>query len=224
MTAKFKIMLPLFTLIAMLTACASTRQLQTLKEAANHSEWQTIADAKVDCDDEDDACQQMHLLKGDACYRLAKQTTEKLKNYQCAAEQLQLGIQHIPDWKSIAPIVGKPEQYYENWCESLRLLRSEQNNNANAATYNQKLLDCAQGFSQKAETLQSAASFFLYNAELAAIRLQPFGPDTCPALRQLQHKQALATQEAAHSAYAENHKRLLDDITGIKSLVPGCYP
>lgn len=214
--------LTLCLIAGVLASGCATRQLKNLKESAAQGQWQEIADAEVDCQADDETCNQLHLLKGDACYRLAKQHTDSIKNYQCAAEQLELGIRLTPDWNVAAPVVGNRAQYYENWCESLRLLRSEQTSTAAAQPYNQKLLSCAREFLQAPGQLQPAATFFLHNAELAAIRFQIDDTGSCQALTQLQESETQAVQQAAQSRYFELHRRLLSDIHGIKASIPGC--
>lgn len=204
-----------------LSACA-TRQLKNFKEDAANSQWQKIAEDEVNCEAEDEACNQLHLIKGDACYRLAKQNAETSKNYQCAAEQLELGIRQTTDWGAAESSIGNRAQYYENWCESLRLLRSEQSSNAAAEPYNQKLLSCAREFLQAPGQLQPAATFFLHNAELAAVRFRISDPGNCQTLGLLEQNEKAAALQAAQSRYAELHRRLLNDIVGIKASLPGC--
>ena len=221
MNFKALTLLTLLSVGLMLSGCA-TKQLKNLKELAGKSQWQEIAAAEVDCDADDEACNQLHLLKGDACYRLAKQNSEPVKHYQCAAEHLESGIHLTTDWSNAEPTVGPRSQYYENWCESLRLLRSEQTSNTAAAPYNQKLLSCAREFLQAPGQLRSAATFFLHNAELAAIRFQIGDPGSCQALSELLREETQDAQLAAQTRYAELHRRLLSDINGIKTALPGC--
>jgi hypothetical protein len=209
-------------LTVLLVCGCATRQLKNFKEAAAENNWQEIAGAKVDCKADDEACNQLHLLKGDACYRLAKQNTDSLKNYQCAAEQLEQGIHLTTDWATAEAVVGKRAQYFENWCESLRLLRSEQTSTAAATPYNQKLHACAREFLQEPDDLKPAATFFLYNAELAAIRFQIDDTGSCQVLKQLQQNESQAAAQAAQSHYADHHRRLLNDIAGIKASISGC--
>jgi hypothetical protein len=221
MKLSLKIALPLLLVGLSASGCA-TRQLKNFKEAAAANNWQEIAAAKVDCKADDEACNQLHLLKGDACYRLAKQDTDSLNNYQCAAEQLEQGIHLTADWATAEAVVGKRGQYFENWCESLRFLRSEQTSTAAAKPYNQKLLGCAREFLQAPADLKPAATFFLHNAELAAIRFQINDTGSCQALKQLQQNETQASAQAAQSRYADHHRRLLNDIAGIKASIPGC--
>ncbi|WP_020481142.1 MULTISPECIES: hypothetical protein [unclassified Methylomonas] len=221
MKRNLKFIMPLLIAVLLVSGCA-TRQLKNFKEAAAENNWQEIAAAEVDCKVDDEACNQLHLLKGDACYRLAKQNTDSVKNYQCAAEQLEQGIHLTTDWANAEAVVGKRAQYFENWCESLRLLRSEQTSTAAATPYNQKLHSCAREFLQAPGDLKPAATFFLHNAELAAIRFQINDTGSCQALKQLQQNESQAAAQAAQSRYADHHRRLLNDIAGIKASIPGC--
>lgn len=221
MKPNLKTVMPILLAGLLISGCA-TRQLKNFKEAAAHNNWQEIAAAEVDCKADDQACSQLHLLKGDACFRLAKQNADSLKNYQCAAEQLELGIQQTPDWNTAEAEIGERAQYFENWCESLRLLRSEQINTAAATPYNEKLLGCAREFLKAPGDLKPAATFFLHNAELAKIRFRIDETGSCQAIKQLQQNEAQAALQAAQSRYADHHRRLLNDIAGIKASIPAC--
>ncbi|NOV29529.1 hypothetical protein [Methylomonas sp. ZR1] len=221
MRPNLKIVIPLLATVLLASGCA-TRQLKNFKEAADENNWHEIAGAEVDCKADDETCNQLHLLKGDACYRLAKQNTDSIKNYQCAAEQLEQGIHLTTDWAAAEAIVGQRAQYFENWCESLRSLRSEQTSTAAAKPYNQKLHACAREFLQAPGDLKPAATFFLHNAELAAIRFQIDDTGSCQALKQLQQNENQAAAQAGQSRYADYHRRLLNDIAGIKASIPGC--
>ncbi|WP_415878113.1 hypothetical protein [Methylomonas sp. TEB] len=221
MRPNLKIVIPLLATVLLASGCA-TRQLKNFKEAADENNWHEIAEAEVDCKADDETCNQLHLLKGDACYRLAKQNTDSIKNYQCAAEQLEQGIHLTTDWAAAEAIVGQRAQYFENWCESLRSLRSEQTSTAAAKPYNQKLHACAREFLQAPGDLKPAATFFLHNAELAAIRFQIDDTGSCQALKQLQQNENQAAAQAGQSRYADYHRRLLNDIAGIKASIPGC--
>jgi hypothetical protein len=209
-------------LCLLLTSCSpSIRQLQSFKEFAAQGNWQRIAAEDIVCKREDDACSQLHLIKGDACYRLAKQHDNPQKELRCAAEELELGIQWTSDWNS-TEVTGNRGQYQENWCESLRLMRSEQTSSTAAIPYNEKMLVCARGFAQISGQHQHVATYFLHNAELAAIRFNIHSPGSCQALLRLQEKETAAAEQAALSPYAHHHQRLLNDIVGIRTSLPGC--
>jgi hypothetical protein len=51
-----------------------------------------IAQESVSCEEVDDVCGQAHLIKGDACFRLAKQQNDPEKHYDCAVTELDKGI------------------------------------------------------------------------------------------------------------------------------------
>lgn len=210
----------------LLFSCTTLRQLDDFKELAAKGEYGKIAQTHVDCDAETEGCNQTHLIKGDACYRLAKAKTSPTENYLCAATELEQGIQQTKDWKGWEPVLGNPEQYYENFCESLRLVRDSQTTNDAALPYNRKLADCARDFSKVAgQQLQTAAVFFRNNSILADIRLnfaelkQKPGI-VCPQLSQLQQEEQTAA--AQQTPYSANHRQLLRDIYLFTSAIPAC--
>ncbi|PPC89547.1 MAG: hypothetical protein CTY34_11030 [Methylobacter sp.] len=227
-TFRFFCLVPtgsMILLAALLASCTSLRQLDDFKELAAKAEYGKIANTPVDCKAEDDGCNQSHLIKGDACYRLAKANTDPAPNYLCAATELEQGIQQTGDWKSLEPVLGKPELYYENFCESLRMVRDSQTSNAASLPYNRKLADCARNFPRPDGHSHPAAVFFRNNSRVADIRLNfnelKGKPGiVCPELgRLLQEEQAEVGQQTPYTA---NHQQLLRDIFLFISSIPGC--
>lgn len=93
---------PAVTLILTLALSAcdhSATQLSDFKDEPTANKFGTTAEAEVTCTPSDPACGQLHLLKGHACYRQARQATadaEKRRFYSCAIDQLGTGLQMSP--------------------------------------------------------------------------------------------------------------------------------
>lgn len=97
--------------------CAATDLYQFQRHAADGDhEW--IATSAVDCDEPSDACRQLHLIKGNACFQLASAGTAPLDNFACAADELQKGLNQpaTPDE------TADRRAHRERFCESLRML------------------------------------------------------------------------------------------------------
>ena len=151
----------LFSLALLITGCPSSLKLldKFKKEtAAGNYEW--IAAQAVDCTDASEDCRQLHLIKGDACYNLAKQGKDKLNNYALAAEELAQGIEMTRNWSNTAD----RNQYYENWCESLRNLQDLQSGQEASAT-GAKFLSAAEKFLQT-DPNSFAAIYFTAKARM----------------------------------------------------------
>ena len=109
-------------LVAILAACGGIYQLKQFKDHSARSDWAWVAQQPVTCAASSDGCNQLHLIKGDACYRLAKQGAEPRAHYQCAADELETGIAQTKVWRESGLDLNRA-QTYENLCESLRNLQ-----------------------------------------------------------------------------------------------------
>jgi hypothetical protein len=108
-------------LLIAFAGCATTKELDNAKALQKAEKYEQLAALTIKCTDKDEGCNQLHLLKGDACFRLAKQTTDdtaKQSWLDCAVTELATGIRMTQDWK-----IGQIDraQYYENSCEADRL-------------------------------------------------------------------------------------------------------
>lgn len=212
-------------LAASLSACGTVRQVEQFKELSNQQRYAEVAAQEVQCQPTEDGCNQLHLIKGDACFRLAKGGVDPDARYlACAADELQAGIQATSDWPSEEAVIGKRAQYYENLCESLRLLQDNQST-TEAANTNVRLLSTAEDFLQ-AEPGHLAATYFINSARLAQFQLDPQklqeSNSACATLNELLVDLEVVQPRAASSPYEVNYKRLRLDITGLKRAVPGC--
>ena len=110
------------TLLLSLTACVTTiRQIDKAKDLQNNAKFEELADLKISCTADEEGCNQVHLLKGDACFRLAKQASDhnkKRARLDCAVTELSAGLDMTKDW-SVAKL--DRAQFYANDCEAARL-------------------------------------------------------------------------------------------------------
>jgi hypothetical protein len=212
-------------LLLILGGCGTVGQLSDFKDLAGRQDYAAIAATDVNCEPAESGCNQLHLIKGDACFRLAKRGGEaEMRDAACAADELEKGIQATRDWKSEEAAVGKRAQHYENLCESLRLLQDNQAS-AEAAATNKRVSRCAQDF-LAAEPDHLAAFFFVNSALFASFQLEPGSlketTTACATLNGLLANLDRVQPRAAKSPYAANYERLRIDVTGLKRVVSGC--
>jgi hypothetical protein len=89
-------MRPLIVLLAALgVGCAiqDVKQLDRFKTLASEGNDGAIVAETVDCAANDPGCDQLHLIRGMACYREAKQGVAPKPRYQCAIDELKTGIE-----------------------------------------------------------------------------------------------------------------------------------
>jgi len=108
-------------LIFTFAGCSQIKEIDKAKDLQKSGKFAELAALQIDCKAKDDGCNQLHLLKGDACYRLAKQAsdhTTKKTQLDCAANELSEGIDMTKDW-NVAQL--DRAQFYTNACEAARL-------------------------------------------------------------------------------------------------------
>lgn len=109
-------------LIVALAGCApSLKELEQAKHLYQDHQYTQLAALEISCQAADEGCNQVHLLKGDACFRIAKNAREMQARgsaLNCAAAELNTGIEMTKAWDKV-PI--NRAQVYENACESARL-------------------------------------------------------------------------------------------------------
>jgi hypothetical protein len=211
--------LALVAFLLVLTACGTTSQLSQFKKHWDKQEFSWIAEQKVTCTASDEGCNQLHLIKGDACYRLAKQGQASVQNYDCAATHLGLGIEQTQQWQMEKFNLNRP-QTYENLCEALRDWRDLEKG-SKAEQINQGLLNTAQGF-LVAEPGNLAAVYFLENARYAKLGPCLLHPERCPSLcNDLTFILGDLSPNASRSKgtkYEPNYEVLIKEITKEKEL------
>jgi hypothetical protein len=201
------------TIAIALSGCAALK-LSTFKKhaAANDFEW--IAGQMVTCDKASDVCGQLHLIKGDACFRLAKKGVHALEDYTCASDELEKGLALNRTWKD----ADVHRQYGENLCESLRNLQDHQSGQAATKTLN-RFVAAAEGLYQQAPESVPAV-FYLAKAHLRQV--EPMLIDinsatrvpVCNRLKRAVTSVLSITEKAKHTAlpewdrYAGNYQEL----------------
>jgi hypothetical protein len=146
-------------MIVVISGCAA-RQLSSFKQHAAANDYQWIAAQTVGCEKTSDACGQLHLIRGDACFRLAKQGMNTKDSYACAADELEKGLAVNRTWADAAV----HRQFQENLCESLRNLQDLQSGEAAAQTLN-RFVAAAEGLYQLAPDSVPAV-YYLAKARL----------------------------------------------------------
>lgn len=165
----------LFLMTAVALGGCAAWQLGTFKKHAAAGDFKWIAAQAVTCDKPSDACGRLHLIRGEACFRLAQNHTHALDNYACASDELGKGLALNRTWEDAAV----HRRFQENLCESLRNLQNRQSGKAAAKTAG-RLLAAAKGLYQLAP--ESVAAVY-YLAEARLRQIQPMLTDINPATR-----------------------------------------
>ena len=209
--------------LALLDGCGTVSQLSSVKEHSGKGDYDWIAQQEITCKAADDGCNQLHLIQGDACYRLAKAGRDAKVRYTCAVNQLETGIAQTTEWQLDGLDLNRA-QTYENLCESVRNLQNLESGAA-ADELTRKLVNTSQAF-LAVEPGNLAGIYFLNSARYTMLRSCLLHPDNCPSL--CANLQAIGKEldqvmdRAEVSKYMENFHRLHADIDGGKKSVPGC--
>lgn len=217
-------------IICFLAACGSTGKLKQFKAHLNKADYQWIADQEITCQSSDEGCNQFYLIKGDACFRLAKKSArageseEQEKKtrgyYKCAVTHLEKGISQTSDWE----VAGDRSQYYENLCESLRGWQDLSWGNK-AKELTKRLLKTSELF-RTVESGHPAASYFYNSSRFTLLRkellYQTDPPSLCKKLNQIIQDLEDEMPETKGSRYEANFQRILSDVKGAKQTVSGC--
>jgi len=168
------------TLALVFLSCApSLKQLQAFKKHAASADYPWIATQEVTCGAAEEGqpqssasttegCNQLHLIKGDAHFRLAKQGVDPERNYQLAALHLERGIALTTEWQVGGRDLNRT-QTYENLCEALRNLQ-DLSRGAAAAAAGERYLKAAEEF-HRLDAENPAAVFFVAQARFR--KMQP---------------------------------------------------
>jgi hypothetical protein len=109
-------------LVFMLGSCATAyRETDEAKRLHNQGQYAELAAFEISCKPKDEGCNQVHLLKGDACFRMGKNAADSQAQqaaFTCAADELTAGIKMTKAWQAV-PI--DRVKVYENACEAARL-------------------------------------------------------------------------------------------------------
>jgi uncharacterized protein (DUF2267 family) len=204
--------------IFMLGGCCAFNTVKPLKEAkalAAQQDYAALAAVEVKCQASCEGCNQLHLLKGDACYRLAKAGKAPEPNYRCAAAELTDGIRLTRNWQMDSFDLNQA-QTYTNLCEALRnhrdLLSGSQADGVNA-----QLLASAQAF-LAAQPGNPCARYFENNARYAQLRTCLLHPENCPDLCARLQAMRQSLDQAAGGECAAQLSNLKKDIAGAEQV------
>jgi hypothetical protein len=204
-------------LLAVLTAgCYAGRQVADFKKAAEAGNYAAIAAQEVTCTPDERGCNQAHLIKGDACFRLANAGDGS--HWDCAIQHLALGLDMTA---GTATPIGSTQPYAENLLEALRQRCDTARSHAEAVPFTAQLERWAQAF-RRAFPMAPAGYYYLASVQLTrACEVADPKPElACRALKEAQR--LLASAPAEHGRYATHFHRLEADIGGLKSTLRGC--
>jgi hypothetical protein len=156
-------------LVLIVAGCAGTvGDVEEAKELAAAGDFAALAAFEIDCEEQDPGCNQLHLLKGDACFRLARLAAQqedaapaRREYLDCATRELATGIDMTGEWD---PEVLDRAAFQANYCEAARL-RADL---GERETYEAMLADCADTFAAFAPS-DPGAVFFSSRAEYYAL-------------------------------------------------------
>jgi hypothetical protein len=161
---------------ALLSAGCGLRALDEMKEDHRQGQYTEVAAMDVSCDPGDDRCNQMHLLKGDACYVLgrraesADEDSTARARFACAETHLGEGLRQTEPGSGDWAIAGNDRaQWYTNRAESLRQLQDLLAGDS-ARTVSRRLLEFGRTYR---ETIPDAAAPHFYIATARYALLQP---------------------------------------------------
>ena len=196
--------------LAVLAAgCATTlRQLDEAKTLQEQQQYEQLAALEIECQADDEGCNQVHLLKGDACFRISKQATDneaKRQALDCATRELSTGISMTKDWK-----VGQLDrpQFYSNLCEASRLRADF----GDRPRYEAMLESCADQFIAFAPN-DPGAIYFDSRAEYYQLTR---AANPCDGLRALERRIETAIQRFQSDARYSQAYRALKTSVGLE--------
>jgi hypothetical protein len=207
----------------LLTACPPTlNQLKETKAHYGREDYEWIAEQTISCRPSDQGCNQLYLMKGDACYRLAKEGNLPEVHFACAADHLDRGIRYTSNWQ-IEGLDLNRALTYVNLCESLRELQ-DMSKGTQAEQMTRRLLETAQAF-RAAEENHPAAIYFVNSARYTLLRPELLRPtdlaDLCDQLTAILRSLESAEPNARGTRYRPNYERLMGDVAGAMQAV-GC--
>jgi hypothetical protein len=214
----------LLAALCFLGACGTVGKVGTFKDLAAKGDYRKIAAERVVCAPSDEGCNQLHLIKGDACYRLAKQGVEPKAHYQCAVDELSKGLDQTREWRSNGLDLDRA-QTYANLCESLANLQDMEKGEA-ATRLSQRLLATGQAFRATEPQGNVAAVYYINSARYALLQpgiIQSTDPAAaCRALKTIQIELEEVAPGATGTPYQQNYRQLQLDIAKIRQTIDGC--
>lgn len=161
-------------LVPLWTGCSSIK-LHRFEQRAANGDDQWIVRQNVRCDQASVTCARLHLIKGDACLRLADSDPAPERHYACAADAFEKGLALISSRSGN----GSLTQAREDLCRSLLNLGRQQPAEKSDETLS-RLSRAAKGLFRSAP---ESASATYYLACVPLYRAQSMLPDIPPASR-----------------------------------------
>jgi hypothetical protein len=140
-------------------------QLRQFRAHAARGDHEWIAAQTITCPTPSNGCAQLYLVKGDACFHLAKTGRNPAVNFTCAADELSQGIALKPSWEA----AGVQLAYQEDLCESLISLQALQTGETAKQTRG-RLMDAAKALYQLAPESVPAV-YYLAGARLGQMEI-----------------------------------------------------
>jgi hypothetical protein len=205
-------------LVLLATGCATikqtidpaTAQLERFKEFGAARRYAEIAGEEVHCTKAGEVCRQLHLIKGDACFELARRGDAAIARYECAIFELKAGLDQAP---ADATASGPDRMFAEKLLEALRGRRDLSASSAESVAYTVRLVQEARAF-RSAYPEEPAGYYFeasgLFGRVLDEIARSGGDSATCSEL-----EAALDLLEAgapARGRYAVSIERITRDI------------
>ena len=209
--------LTLLVIIAWFFGCATqVRELSDFKSHAQQGDYAYIAEQKITCAANSRGCNQINLIKGDACFRLAEGGDSG--HWDCAIQHLSRGLDMTGGTRTD---MDSTQPYNENLLEALRQRRDLAASNAEATPFTDQLETRAQTFLQAFPTAP-AGYYYLASAQLTqALDIADTSPSA--ACRRLNDLLSLLTRAPTEAGrYTESLRRVQTDVHGAKSTVSGC--
>ena len=203
----------LFALL-MLSACGTSRQMLAPGDAAAH--YTTLANREVSCAEGDRGCNGAHLVKGEACLRLASAGEERFQS--CAVRHLALGIDMAAQEGSRS---GVEQPYFESLMEALRLRRDRAATRTEAAPFAAQLESRARVFRKRFPDAP-AGYYYLLSARLKRA-LDAAEASPAVACRALDDAQTLLEDAPSdRGLYGPDFSRAAGELRSLQATVPGC--
>jgi hypothetical protein len=97
----------LLNFAVLINGCGGTKLLKQYKEHAAQEDYAWIVTNDFDCEKKSEVCSQLHLIRGNAHYSLAKQERDEVRNYSLAADHLEEGIKFAEKWEDTGQPVNE---------------------------------------------------------------------------------------------------------------------
>ena len=210
-------------LVLLLAGCSP---LQQFKSHWSDQDYRWIAARQIECSPAEPECSQLHLIKGDACYRLASRRGPQQRSYlKCAATHLARGIRMTESWQ-VGSLDLERTRTYINLCETLRSLR-DMRTGASAERAARELLRTAREL-RSLEPDHPASVYYAGSARYALLQpelLDPSHPgQACAELRSILNDLRGAAPGARNTEFEPLLQRLRLDVRGAMQTLPDCPP